>query len=110
MAKRDGGNRVRYSNVAVTLHWMIASFILFNLSVGFFMEGFAPALRGTIIPLHISSGITVLALTMVRVLWRASHRPPPLLDVLKPWERTSAHAVHGLFYVLMVGMPLTGWS
>ncbi len=105
-----GGYADRYSSIAIALHWMIAILILANLSVGFFMEGFAPALRRIVIPLHASSGITVLVLTIVRVLWRLTHRPPPLLEGLKTWEERLAHAVHGLLYGLMILMPLTGWS
>jgi cytochrome b561 len=54
--------------------------------------------------------MTVLALTIARVLWRLTHRPPPLSDMLATWERKLAHTVHGLFYVSTVLMPLVGWS
>jgi len=57
----------RYTRVAVALHWSIALLILFNLGLGFYMEGFKPPLRSMIVPLHISSGLTVLILTGVRV-------------------------------------------
>jgi cytochrome b561 len=99
-------NRQRYTTVAIALHWTIALLILFNLSLGFFMEGFKPQLRAVVVPLHISSGLTVLILTAVRVAWRLTHSPPPFVDGLKRWERTAAHAAHGLIYVLMVLMPL----
>jgi cytochrome b561 len=42
--------------------------------LGFFMEGFKPQLRGVIVPLHISSGLTALMLTGFRVAWRLAHR------------------------------------
>jgi cytochrome b561 len=100
----------RYTRVAIALHWAMALLILFNLSLGFFMEGFAPPLKRIIVPLHISSGITVLALTVIRILWRLTHRPPPFAPGLKPWERWAAHAAHGLLYVLMLVMTLSGWS
>jgi cytochrome b561 len=100
----------RYTFVAIALHWTIALLILFNLSLGFFMEDFKQPLRGIVVPLHISSGLTVLILTVVRVAWRLTHSPPPFVDGLKRWEQTAAHAAHGLIYALMVLMPLTGWS
>lgn len=100
----------RYTTVAILLHWAIALLIIFNLSVGFFMEGYAPAVKGVIIPLHISSGITVLALTVLRILWRLTHKPPPFFATLAGWERAAAHAVHFALYLIMIGMPLTGWS
>lgn len=100
----------RYTRVAIALHWTMAALILFNLGFGFFMEGFAPPLKRIIIPLHASAGITVLALTVIRILWRLTHRPPPFPPGLSRWEHWAAHTAHGLLYVLMLVMTLTGWS
>jgi cytochrome b561 len=105
-----GTTQDRYTRVAIALHWAIAVLILFNLSLGFFMEDFAPPLKRIIVPLHISSGITVLALTLIRILWRVTHRPPAFPPELKRWERLAAHAAHGLLYVLMLLMTLSGWA
>jgi cytochrome b561 len=100
----------RYTTVAIVLHWAIAALIVFNLAFGFFMEGFEPALKGIVVPLHISSGITVLGLSVVRLVWRLLHRPPPFSPDLTAWERIAAHAVHGALYFIMIAMPLTGWA
>lgn len=100
----------RYTAVAIAMHWAIALLILFNLSMGWFMEGFAPPLRWIILPLHFSSGITVLVLTLIRLIWRLSHPPPPLSAGLSAWERITAHVVHWIVYVMMFAMPLTGWA
>lgn len=103
-------DRTRYTRIAILLHWTIAGLILFNLTLGFFMEGFPPALRGVIVPLHISSGITVLALTGLRVVWRLVHRPPPFPADMRPAERLAARSVHLVLYLAMILMPLTGWA
>lgn len=100
----------RYTRVAIGLHWLMALLILFNLSTGWFMNGFAKPLHGTIVGMHTFSGLTALTLTGVRILWRLTHRPPPLPSSLHAWERFCAHAAHGLFYLLMLYMTLTGWS
>ena len=100
----------RYTRVAITLHWLMALLILFNLSLGFFMEGFAPPLKRIIVPLHVSSGLTVLALTVIRILWRLTHRPPDFLPGMKRWEHWAAHSAHALLYVLMLVMTLSGWA
>jgi cytochrome b561 len=100
----------RYTRVAILLHWAIAALILFNLAFGFFMEGYQPPLKFIVIAAHVSAGITVLILTVVRILWRLTHRPPPLSPTLKGWERGLAHAVHIGIYVLMLALPLTGWA
>jgi cytochrome b561 len=102
--------RDRYTRVAIALHWAIATFIIFNLCTGFFFEGFPPPLRILALTLHVSSGLTVLALTVVRVFWRLLNEPPPYLAGMKPWERHTAHFVHFLLYAGMVLMPLTGWA
>lgn len=102
--------RTRYTSVAIILHWTIAALILFNLALGYFMEGFPPAIRGIIVPLHFSCGISVLALTGLRVLWRLVNKPPPYPSDMRPAERYAAHFVHLVLYLAMVFMPLTGWA
>ena len=69
----------RYTSTAILLHWAIAACILFNLAVGFFMEGLDPDARKVVVGLHISSGMTVLALTAIRIVWRLTHAPPPFV-------------------------------
>ncbi len=100
----------RYSRVAIALHWMIAALIAFNLGLGFFMLGFPLPLAFLVGGIHVSSGITVLALTIVRIVWRLTHAPPPHPAGLRPWERHTAAIVHFLLYLAMVLMPVTGWS
>jgi cytochrome b561 len=101
---------VRYSRIAIWLHWLIALFILFNLSLGFVMEGLPPPARFIVVLGHISAGITVLALTIVRIAWRLANPPPPFADGVSGWERKLAHAVHFGLYALMLAMPLLGWA
>jgi cytochrome b561 len=96
--------RSRYSTVAIFLHWAIAALILYNLTSGL-LRGVLP--RG-FFQFHTSSGLTILALTALRIAWRLTHRPPPLLPMAKR-ERYAAHAVHFLLYVMMVALPVTGW-
>lgn len=101
--------RYRYTRVAIILHWLIAACILFNLSVGFFMEGFAPHVRAVWVGLHISSGVSVLALSIARLAWRMAHAPPEFPRSMPSLERNAAAAVHTLLYVGMFVIPLTGW-
>ena len=94
----------RYSHIAMLLHWAIAALIAYNLVSGLLGE-FLP--KG-FFAFHISSGLTILALTLVRIGWRLTHKPPPLLP-MKPWERWLAHGVHLLLYAAMLFVPWTGW-
>ncbi len=104
----DAGT-VRYTNVAILLHWAIAALILFNLTTGLTFEYMSEGLEDALVPFHISSGISVLALTIVRIGWRLTHRPPPLLP-MAAWERGLAHAIHFLLYLAMIALPMTGWA
>jgi cytochrome b561 len=105
MATTFFGSRDRYTRVAIWLHWTIAVLIIANLVIGLLHESL---LQGTI-PLHKSIGMLVLLLSVVRLVWRLTHRPPPLPATVKPWEKGLAHAVHWLLYALMILIPLSGW-
>ncbi len=102
--------RDRYTRVAIVLHWAIAAFIVVNLCIGFFMESWPLPIRMVAVMLHSSSGLTVLGLTVARVLWRLLNEPPQYPAGMKPWERHTAHFVHFLLYAAMVLMPLSGWA
>lgn len=95
----------RYSRVAIALHWTIALLVIANLVIGLLHESL---LEGTL-PLHKSIGMLVLALSLVRLGWRLTHRPPPLPATVKGWEKGVAHAVHWTLYALIILIPLSGW-
>lgn len=103
-------SKERYSAVAVALHWMIASLILFNLITGTFMESLDGEQKHIVLSLHNSSGLTVLGLSLLRIGVRLFYRPPPFDETMSRLERMAAKGVHALFYVLMIAMPLIGWS
>ena len=99
-------SQVRYSRGAILLHWIIAGALAAELALGFGTphdaSGFA------LMQFHKSLGITILLLTLVRIAWRLTHRPPPALE--KGFNGALAKVVHGLLYVFMLGAPLTGWA
>jgi cytochrome b561/polyisoprenoid-binding protein YceI len=105
----------RYTAVAIVLHWAIAAAILSNLLIGWWMksaigETATQARAIAAFQLHKSIGLTVLLLTMLRLLWRVSHKPPPLPTGMARWERFAARGTHWVFYILMVLVPLSGWT
>ena len=104
----------RYSAVAVALHWVIALCILSMIPMGWWMTAAieqpgSQAAAYRLFQLHKSIGFLILALTLVRIVWRLTHRPPALPAGMKRWEAFAAHATHAAFYALMLGLPLTGW-
>ena len=100
---------IRYSRTAMILHWLIAAGILCNVALGLSVDFLPDDWIRPVIDTHKSIGITVLGLVLLRILWRVAHRPPPLPKAFPAWERASAHAAHLLLYVLMIGLPLSGW-
>lgn len=97
----------RYSRVAQLLHWTIAILILFNLWLGFAHDSLPRDWQ--VMPVHKSVGLTVLALTLARIVWRLMHPAPPMLATTPQWEKLMANLTHYAFYALMLVMPLTGW-
>lgn len=105
-----GGDEVlRYSRVAMWLHWIIAALVVTNLLLGFYHDDFGKAAERWMMFFHKATGITVLGLTLARLAWRLGHRPPPFDAVMKRWEVRLAGLIHALFYVLLLAIPITGW-
>ncbi|MES2983984.1 MAG: cytochrome b [Pseudomonadota bacterium] len=101
--------RTRYDPVAVTLHWVIAISIITMIPLGFFMGDLPISVRFDAYAFHKSLGLTVLALSIFRFIWRLMNPPPALPDGMRGFERLAAKATHWLFYALILAMPLTGW-
>ena len=99
----------RYSIGAIVFHWTIAALILLNLVLGWRMAKAEGLDKFTLFQAHKSVGITVLVLSVLRVAWRLTHRPPPYPASMHRWEKVVAKTTHWTFYGLMLAMPLTGW-
>src|SRR3989338_1325938 len=100
----------RYSTVAILLHWTIVVLLVWTVLLAWQAEDLKGMAKMAPLQLHKPIGITIMLLTLIRLAWRRIMPPPPLSPHLKPWERRLAKAVHALFYVLLLVMPLTGWA
>jgi cytochrome b561 len=101
--------RTRYDTVAMSLHWLIAVLLIFML---FFGEDLIKTEKGgsALGPsLHVSIGSSILVLSVLRLVWRLFNPPPAYPASMAAWEQMAAKATHLLFYVLLIGIPLTGW-
>lgn len=99
----------RYTRTAIAFHWLIALLVAVNIGLVLSFGSVPDAYIRPLIDTHKSIGITVLGLALLRAIWRATHRPPPLPASYARWERRVSHAAHIALYVLIFAMPLSGW-
>src|ERR1700743_3692157 len=86
----------KYTKVAMAFHWIIAALIVWGFALGWIMTdipGFTPT-KLRYFSWHKWIGVTVLALALARLAWRAFNPPPALPDTLHGWEKQAAHAGH----------------
>lgn len=96
--------------LAQGLHWLIAVLVVVMAGLGWYMTtlDISPTMF-ELYALHKSIGVTVLALVILRLLWRAANPTPSLPAHMKPVERRLAHATHGLLYLILIAMPISGY-
>ncbi len=102
---------VAWGSFSKALHWLIVLLIINQWVIISRAENMprGPALIETL-AWHKSFGITILALAIVRLVWRLMNPTPELASVTKTWERRLARISHFLLYALLFAIPLTGWT
>jgi cytochrome b561 len=104
-----------YTATAIVLHWVLAVAIITAFVVGLQFDDmpFSPA-KIKLINWHKWAGVTILALSVLRLAWRLTHRPPALPARIEQgmpgWQRAAYHGVHYLMYLLFFAVPLLGWA
>ena len=92
------------------MHWLIAALIAVQFAIGWSMPHIGRNTRpDTLINLHLSFGMLIGLLVVVRLAWRLGHPVPPLATAAPPWERGAARAGHYLLYLLLIVIPILGW-
>lgn len=103
------GSNGKYGGVAIALHWIIAFGIVTNVALAWIWPHLADESVRPAIDFHKSLGITLLGFAIMRLLWRLTHRPPPMPPGYQRWEIGLSHATHWTLYLLIFAMPLSGW-
>lgn len=97
------------------LHWVLGLALIGLFGVGIYMAGlpFSPQ-RLKLYNWHKWAGVTLLMLSVLRLAWRLSHRPPALPRAVEKsmpgWQKLAHHGTHHLLYVLFFAVPLVGWA
>ncbi|MFN3286904.1 MAG: cytochrome b [Sphingomonadaceae bacterium] len=109
--------RSRYSTVAIVLHWAIAILIVANFFGALWFDELLKSdvaadkqLGFRLVQMHKAVGLSILSLTVLRLLWRLVNPPPPLPAGMPGWQRAASRISHGVLYALMLLVPLGGWA
>ena len=105
----------RYSTVAIVFHWLLGISIFAMFAIGIYMSDlpFSPT-RLKLYNYHKWAGITFLALSVLRLVWRLTNKPPALpktiVQAMPNWQTKIYHSTHYAMYALFFAVPLIGWA
>ena len=105
------GFAARYSAAYQLLHWATALLMFAVVGIGVFCAYQAPGTepRRSLLEIHKSIGLTILALTLLRLLCRALIKAPPFPNGMSAVQRLGAGLAHASLYALLLYMPVTGY-
>ncbi len=100
----------RYSSTAKWFHWLIVCLVGLELLIALVM----PRVRRVTTPsmlinLHMSFGVLIIVVMLLRLLWRMTHPVPPLPRRTRGWQILAAYLMHYLLYILLFLIPFAGW-
>jgi cytochrome b561 len=99
-----------WGSVARTFHWLVAALIFLQFTLGWVAEEWhrSPT-KVDLFVWHKSTGILILTLVVLRLAWRAATSTPAPPAESSRIERLAASANHALLYLVMIGLPMSGW-
>lgn len=106
-----------FRNTSIDYGWLTKVFhwLVFLLVVGMIISGFlmtdvlAKSLKPQVYMIHKSFGLCILALMLIRISWMLINIRPQLPNHFPEWQRKLANSIHGLLYIALLAMPLSGW-
>jgi cytochrome b561 len=100
----------RYTPLAQALHWVTALLAFAILPIAWVMQAMSRgAQRETLVTIHKSLGVTILALVLMRLAWRAIHPAPAPSGRHGVLLRIAAETGHWLLYAVFIVMPVSGY-
>lgn len=101
------GEDQRYAGLLRTLHWLIAGLVLLTWPLGLMIGFVKDDVKLDFYLVHESFGFLVLWLMLLRIGVRLTSSAP-IVDGPR-MEKVAAHVVHGLLYVFLIVMPVSGF-
>jgi len=102
-------DRLQYGTTAKVFHWLVVALLLVQYLIGWLMPDIHRGMKpGAAMTFHVSFGLVILILIVMRLAWRLTHPVAPESS-LPPWQRLSSGAVHWLLYALVLATTVTGW-
>ena len=100
-----------YDPVSRTFHWLVVALVAAQVTIALVLPAALPASAGdTITAWHLAVGSTILLVMLLRLAWRLTHPMPPAPADLPPALRWLARGTHWAFYVVLIVLPLLGWT
>lgn len=105
----------RYTATAKLLHWILALALIAAIGIGLYMVSlsFSPQ-RLKLYNWHKWLGVSILALSLLRLGWRLANKPPALPATMAAkmpaWQHKAHHGTHHALYALFFLVPLLGWA
>jgi cytochrome b561 len=101
--------QLHYGMTAKVFHWLVVALLIVRYPLGKFMPDIHRGMKpGDAMTFHISFGIAILALLVLRFFWRITHPVAPARS-LPAWQMLISEAVHWLLYALVFATTMTGW-
>lgn len=95
-------NYISYGKFAKFLHWTMAALILLNYFLGLTLD------KTSLYNFHKQTGLTILVLFIVRIVWRLTSPYPAAVKSLSTMERFAAKMGHLALYGFMFAIPISG--
>jgi cytochrome b561 len=100
-----------YGVVAIALHWLVAITVVGLFALGLWMRSltYYDSWYDPAPTIHKGVGVLLFLALIARLGWRRLSPVPPPVPTLTPLEHRAAGLVHGLLYVLLLVIMLSGY-